>query len=117
MSWNHRVLLHELDNELNIIHNILQVHEVYYADGKPNGYTSNPITINGENPDELEWTLNKIKDCLKKPILWAGKRFPEEVKVTYECQLCGRDKFNKQSPHKCVDGFRKYGLEWKIIYK
>jgi hypothetical protein len=56
-----------------------EVYEVYYdKDGKPNGYTANPITIGGDSLEGLHWTADRIKEALSKPILWEGDRFPEE---------------------------------------
>ena len=76
MGWNHRILAHEQDKEI-----FFQIHEVYYNSiGKPNGYTEKPITIGGENIKSIKWTLNKMKKCIKEPILWAGKKFPKEYK-------------------------------------
>lgn len=30
------------------------------------------------------------------------------------CLLCGRDKFTRKSPHKCIGGFRKRGLVYGL---
>tara|TARA_R110002049_G_scaffold143504_2_gene305632 strand:+ start:572 stop:736 length:165 start_codon:yes stop_codon:yes gene_type:complete len=30
------------------------------------------------------------------------------------CLLCGRDKFIRKTPHKCLGGYRKRGLKWGI---
>ncbi len=72
--WNHRVLAKIYssgDVEFNI-------HEVYYDErGEPNGYTENPVSIGGDDIKSLRWQLNKMKECLKKPILYCGDRFPE----------------------------------------
>lgn len=35
----------------------------------------------------------------------------------YRCLLCGRDKFTRKSPHKCIDGFRKHNLVFQKIKK
>lgn len=73
MSWNHRVLAHESKGEV-----YYQVHEVYYDDnGKPNGYTANPITISGDDIESIKWQLEHISKCLEKPIL-SLKYFPNE---------------------------------------
>jgi hypothetical protein len=57
----------------------LEIYEVYYNDeGIPNGCTANPITIGSETTKGIGWVLNHMKAALKKPILWKGKRFPEE---------------------------------------
>jgi hypothetical protein len=75
MSWNHRLLAYHHEDEGVS----LKVHEVYYdKQGKPNGYTSNPITIEGESKEDVAWVVEHIGKCLDKPILWAGSRFPEE---------------------------------------
>lgn len=74
MGWNHRVLAHKYREEV-----YLQIHEVFYDEnGIPNGYTAEPITIGAEDIKGIRWTLNKMKECLKKPILWAGDDFPKE---------------------------------------
>jgi hypothetical protein len=74
MGWNHRVLAHEHKGEI-----YFQIHEVYYDDsGTPNGYTENSVSVGGESLKDIGWTLNRMKECLKKPILWAGDKFPSE---------------------------------------
>ena len=39
MSWNYIILAHENNGEI-----YFQIHEVYYTNNTPNGYTANPIT-------------------------------------------------------------------------
>lgn len=74
MGWNHRILAHEIDGEI-----YLQIHEVHYSEkGIPNGYTENAISVGGEDLKAISWTLDKMKECTKKPILWAGDKFPDE---------------------------------------
>ncbi len=76
MSWNHRVLAHKYESgeiEFNI-------HEVHYEGDVPVAYTKKPIPVLGESLKSLRWTLNKMKECLKKPVLWAGDEFPKEFK-------------------------------------
>jgi len=73
MGWNHRVLAHDCGDEM-----YFQIHEVLYTDDIPDGYTEKGISVGGESISSLKWTLNKMKKCLSKPILWAGDRFPEE---------------------------------------
>ena len=78
MGWNHRVLAKEFIFENGEKEIYFDIHEVYYdADGKPDGYTKNPILVGGENIKDIKWTLNKMKECLKKPILWGNDKFPE----------------------------------------
>ena len=74
MSWNYRVLAHKYEEEI-----YFEIHEVYYDEnGILNGYKEKPVTIGGENIKGMRWALNKMKECLKKPILWAGDDFPKE---------------------------------------
>ena len=76
MGWNHRVLAHKHKDEV-----YFEIHEVLYDEsGIPNGYTEKGITVGGETVKGMLWTLNKMKECLKKPILWAGEDFPNEYK-------------------------------------
>jgi len=75
MSWNNRVLAHKHNDEV-----FLQIHEVYYSEeGVPDAYTKDGIKVVGDNIEEIRWTLDNMIECLAKPILWAGDRFPEEV--------------------------------------
>lgn len=65
MTWNHRVMKIENRGET-----FLEIHEVYYDDqGRPNGYTTDPIAVTGETIDELRWVLNRMLECLDKDIL------------------------------------------------
>jgi len=68
MSWNYRILAHENNGEI-----FFQLHEVYYKEEIPNGYTANPITVGSETLKGIKWTLNKMQEAAKKPILWAGE--------------------------------------------
>lgn len=76
MSWNHRILAHVTKEET-----LFEIHEVYNDEkGVPNGYTKNAVSVSAENLTDINWTLEKMKDCTKKPILWAGDKFPKEYK-------------------------------------
>ena len=73
MGWNHRVMAHEEEDSV-----YLQIHEVYYdKNGVPESYTSRPVTVGGETTKTMTWSLNKMKECLKKPVLYAGAKFPD----------------------------------------
>ncbi|MDD3875483.1 MAG: hypothetical protein PHT69_02620 [Bacteroidales bacterium] len=112
MARNHRVLAHEHNGEI-----YLQIHEVFYNENNiPDGYTKIPATIGGDDLKSITFTLNKMMACRNKPILWAGDKFPNECKVKYICNLCGRNTFDNPTPHKCAGGFRKRGLKWSINY-
>ena len=76
MSWNHRVLAFPEDDEV-----YFQIHSVYYnKEGEANGYGAPAANVGGDNIKDLSWTLDKMKECLEKPILWGNQRFPEEYK-------------------------------------
>ena len=79
MGWNYRVLAHECSPEEGI-DVYMQLHEVYYKEDVPDSYTVNSVSIGSENIKGMNWQLNKMKLALKKPILWAGDRWPEEYK-------------------------------------
>lgn len=77
MSWNHRILAHKSHRRV-----YFSIHEVYYdTKGKPDAYTSNAITVEGDSIESIEWTLKKMKKCLKKPILWGGVKFPKKYSL------------------------------------
>ena len=76
MSRDYRILAKEDGSEV-----YFQVYEVYYdKDGIPNDYTTNPTTVGGESLEAIKWTLYRIKEATKKPILWWGDKFPNEYK-------------------------------------
>ena len=78
--WNYRVLAHQDKEEI-----FMKIHEVYYDEsGKPNGYTENAVSASGETTDEILSVLNRMKECCKRPVLWAGEKFPLEFKITNE---------------------------------
>jgi hypothetical protein len=73
MSWNHRVLAHETNDEV-----YFQIHEVYYdKDGNPDGYAEDGTTVGGESIESISWVLEEMTKCLKKPIL-SVNNFPKE---------------------------------------
>ncbi len=76
MSWNYRILAYVKNKEV-----WFKIHSVYYdKDGIPNGYSSNPESVESDSLDGVKWNLKKMKECLKKPILYEGDRFSEEYK-------------------------------------
>ena len=75
MEWNYRLLAHEDGDET-----FLQAHEVHYdLDGVPNGYTAKAVRIGSEDIEGIKWTLDKLRECLDKPVLSASN-FPDEYK-------------------------------------
>ena len=46
------------------------IHEVhYYKDGRIAGWTADPIAVCSDSPEGLRWQLDKMLECLSKPIL------------------------------------------------
>ncbi len=75
-GWNHRILAHEYGGDI-----YFEIHEVYYDENSiAVSYTENPVSVGSDTIKGITWTLYKMLQCRKKPILWAGERFPEECK-------------------------------------
>lgn len=75
MNWNYRVIAFK-DKQEKIY---FQIHEVYYNEQNiPNGYTKEPAGICGETIEEIQWTLDKMKLSLEKPVLKSWD-FPNEL--------------------------------------
>lgn len=107
--WNHRILAHEgCEGEI-----WLQVHEVYYNDlNNPIGYSQNAAKVGDETIKGLEWTLKQMKKCLKRPILWAGDRFPYEyVPLPVVTCICGEviPNSNMEYSNRCNEEGEEYG--------
>ena len=74
MTWNHRVLAHQDGEDV-----YFEIHEVYYNQKNiPEHHTPDAITVGGDNVKSIRWTLKQMKKATKKPVLWAGNKFPEE---------------------------------------
>lgn len=66
MTWNHRIIKHVQPNG----EPYLAIHEVIYDKvGNPTSYTLEPTPVIGEGVENLIWTLNRMRACLKDPIL------------------------------------------------
>lgn len=74
MSWNYRILAKEENGEL-----YYNVHEVYYENGLPRGYSANAANVCGETVKGLKWAINRMKEATNKPVLWYGDKFPQEL--------------------------------------
>ena len=70
MSWNQRVVHRKYIHKDNSIEEWYEIHEVYY-DKKSNidGMTKNPICPMGHTIEDLKTELQRMIDCLEKPIL------------------------------------------------
>jgi hypothetical protein len=82
-GWNYRILAREIPEEM-----YFAIHEVYYdSEGKPNAYSSEPVIVSSDSVKGIKWNLRRMLECTKKPILWAGERFPEEYDPTSQTHL------------------------------
>ncbi len=72
-TWNHRVLVDKYRGEL-----YFQVHEVHYENGVPSDYSMNGVPVHGSTMRELRWNLSKVTEGIEQPVLWKGKKFPQE---------------------------------------
>ena len=68
MSWNHRVMRHRDKSGLDAP-DYLQIHEVYYKDGKIWGWTEGAANVGGDSIEEMKQTLQWMEKCLEHPIL------------------------------------------------
>lgn len=77
MSWNYRVLAHLYNDEVTFM-----IHEVYYysKNKKPRAYSTAGSIISGESIGELKAGIDRFQEAITKPILWSGKKFPNEYK-------------------------------------
>lgn len=74
MSWNYRLMAHEHKGEI-----YFKIHEVFYNKKlKPDSYTSDAVSVGGDDLSGLIMTLSLMNDCLTKPVLWHGEKFPQE---------------------------------------
>lgn len=112
--WNYRVLMHTHPNDVN--YRYFKIHEVYYTDGIPDGYSKDAESLEADLSTDLPKMLNLMELCLKKPMIFADD-FPKEVIVKYKCLICERDNFDKKTAHKCGSNFRKHKIRWEKIYK
>lgn len=63
--WNYRVM------RINNKHKNEEygIFEVYYKNGKPDGWTEEAVRIYTDNFDEIKETLQYMQEALEKPIL------------------------------------------------
>ncbi len=74
--WNYRLLYHEDRDQL-------QVHEVYYTDKNPDAWIEAEKAPIGDSIEEVNDVLTMMSGALKRPILYAGDRFPEVYSIGY----------------------------------
>ena len=76
MTWNHRVISRKYETG----ETYYAIHEVYYDDsGKPTQCTALPSVILEDSIDDLAITIDRIRECLSKPVLDYDKDFPYDV--------------------------------------
>ena len=78
-TWNHRILAHKESPGTQFEETIYAIHEVYTKDGKLSSYAESPVNLSATSTEGLKWTLDRMRECLEKPIL-DRDNFPEEWK-------------------------------------
>ena len=70
MTWNHRVIRHKTEEKEHSEEYWYGIHEVYYDDkGEPDSCTKDPISLVGEDLKHLMIDIERIKECLEKPVI------------------------------------------------
>ena len=79
MSWNYRVMRHEMDEGY-----WYGIHEVFYdEDGRPQRHSVDPQPVVGDDPDVLPDIIDRFKLALQKPVLeWHEGRGYKETDGT-----------------------------------
>jgi hypothetical protein len=63
-SWNYRIIRRKYETgEIGY-----EIHEVYYDEGKPWGWTENAKAPYGETPEDLIWCLERMLVDAKKSV-------------------------------------------------
>lgn len=87
MTWNHRLIKHDLKNPA-----YLAVHEVFYNDGKISSWTVDPIDLTGKNKAEIKHLLSQISIDIDTPVLSEKvllKKFDDNlIKLDLTCSAC-----------------------------
>jgi hypothetical protein len=82
MSWNYRVMVKEytppFDKVPTLIFSICRVY--YDKNFKPDAYEEGPSTLTFEDVKGLKWSLDKMQEATKKPIIWQGNKWPQIYK-------------------------------------
>ena len=66
-TWNHRVVrFSQAEFDLP---DWFAICEVFYDNDEPIAHTSEGVSVDGESIEELRATLQRMLDCLDKPIL------------------------------------------------
>lgn len=74
--WNYRLMAKEYNGEV-----WFDIHEVYYKNDMPVSCSKEPVTVGGNSTNEIRESLSKMTECIEKPIIWYGDRFPKEYRI------------------------------------
>ena len=77
-TWNYRVLAIPADEIQTDKTPWLEIHEVHYTNGRPNGYGIPAAGVSGDSISDIKLALKNMLACIEKPILWSGQDFPKE---------------------------------------
>ena len=92
MSWNHRVLAN--DEGIDIHYEIVEVY--YNEEGVPKGHFA-VADVSADTIEGLKWTLDKMRECLDKPVL-SAENFPEKFKLKQKRNERHAHRFNEPRP-------------------
>ena len=79
--WNHRVIRTPYNIGEKDPYYTYGIHEVYYDEDGPFSWTVEPIKFTGDSVEDIKWSLEKMLECLSKPVLQADGDKLVEVKV------------------------------------
>ena len=96
------------------IERLSQIIEDLYINGKIgtlDNYLSKPERV--KEITEIVYHKDRVINSDPKYLTIVKELNKKNDNLTrYKCLLCGRNKFTRKSPHKCVGGFRKRGFIW-----
>jgi hypothetical protein len=110
--WNYRVMANK-----SMHGTYLSINEVYYTNGIEDSYIAEPKSVCADDMEDIALVLYYMQEAGKKPILWAGDKFPKEAVVMHECYAC---KFACSSPTDriCTDEYvPKEAAYFDVVYK
>lgn len=69
-GWNHRVMRRVYPKSVDPKQPYYGIYEVYYdAEGRPDGWTSEPVDVVGDTVEEVAETLRLMLKAVEQPVL------------------------------------------------
>lgn len=54
---------------------------MFYKDDTPYSHSKEPVVVGGSSLSDISKVLSLMLECLEKPALWHGDRFPQECEL------------------------------------